>query len=102
MGIHINYAVKISGILKIQNFKLYHGMGKDGLNLICKRSATDRRSNCAQDQENNLDYTGVVTNLRSQCPEGHGDETERRRQGVPTSRERIDYFRGELSSADNL
>jgi hypothetical protein len=59
----------------------------------------DRRSNCAQDQENNLDDTGVVTNLRSQCLEGHGEETEHRRQGVLTSRERIDYFRGELKSS---
>ena len=59
--------------------------------LSCKRNAKDRRSNCAQDQENNLDDTGVVTNLRSQCPEGHGDETEQRQQGVLTSRERITF-----------
>ena len=51
----------------------------------------DRRSNCAQDQETNLDDTGVVTNLRSQCPEGHGDETEQRQQGELTSREHITF-----------
>jgi hypothetical protein len=38
-----------------------------------------------------VDDTGVVTNLRSQCPEGHGDETEQRQQGVLTSRERTTF-----------
>ena len=42
--------------------------------LSYKRNAADRRTTCAHDHENNMDDTGVVTNLMSLCSKGHGYE----------------------------